>query len=60
MSETNKIAEVLAERSAARSNRRRFLAQAGMAGIGALTIGQLDAQAQISTLGSNNNKIDTF
>ncbi|HEX8234889.1 MAG TPA: ferritin-like domain-containing protein [Abditibacteriaceae bacterium] len=64
MSNTPDVSEKTDELAAVRSNRRRFLAQAGLAGVGALTAGKLtmpaaNAQAQALANGGGN-KIETF
>jgi hypothetical protein len=63
MSNTTNIPEKTTEPAVVLNNRRRFLAQTGLAGLGALTAGHLTmpaANAQAQALGNGNNRIETF
>src|SRR4028118_241592 len=65
MSNTPDVPEKTDELATVRSNRRRFLGQVGLAGIGAMAAGHLSmpaasAQAESLASGGGNNKLETF
>jgi hypothetical protein len=63
MSSIPDVSEKIDELSATRSNRRRFLAQIGLAGAGALAAGQLTmpaANAQVEAQARGGNRLETF